>query len=68
MWISNAEISGVYIVMANSNPQAVKKKLKFILNVKCFFLFFRNTKVFQHLSSIVRRKDYVLVNGNKNLD
>jgi short/branched chain acyl-CoA dehydrogenase len=23
MWISNAEISGVYLVMANSNPQAV---------------------------------------------
>jgi hypothetical protein len=25
MWISNAENSGVYLVMANSNPQAVRK-------------------------------------------
>ncbi|CAF4198225.1 unnamed protein product, partial [Rotaria magnacalcarata] len=25
MWISNAEISGVYLVMANTNPQAKHK-------------------------------------------
>jgi short/branched chain acyl-CoA dehydrogenase len=26
MWISNAEISGVYLVMANTNPSVVNRK------------------------------------------
>jgi alkylation response protein AidB-like acyl-CoA dehydrogenase len=39
MWISNAEISGVYLVMANTNPQAVDRKILFdSLDRFCFFL------------------------------
>lgn len=30
MWISNAEISGVYLVMANTNPQAVNRKRMYL--------------------------------------
>jgi len=30
MWISNAEISGVYLVMANTNPEAVNRRLRLI--------------------------------------
>lgn len=51
MWISNSDIAGVFLVMANANPSAVScfflrksKKKKFNLNKN-----FRDTKELQHL-------------------
>jgi len=38
MWISNAEISGVYLVMANTNPQAVDRKILFYSLYRFFFI------------------------------
>lgn len=43
MWISNAEISGVYLVMANANPTIVNTKINIDSGVSNHTLFFAET-------------------------